>query len=166
MGMADYLLAFRKWDGDEFPKPVHGPSTECRFDSYVGESGPEDVRSDRDMSIQVWQRYASPVWFDIRQQRVLQGHKNAKSENDEKHICPLQLDVIERAIHLWTNEGDVVLSPFAGIGSEPFTAVQMNRKAIGVELKEGYFRQAVNNLKLAELKRNEKHLFCADEFAA
>jgi len=158
-GMADYLIVFRKWGGDEFNNPVHGPSKEVRFDSYVGDEPPQDVKSARDMSIQVWQRYASPVWFDVSQQRVLQGHKNARDENDEKHICPLQLDVIERAIHLWTNEGDVVLSPFAGIGSEVYTAVKMKRKAIGVELKDGYFNQAVENVKKAEVISREVSLF-------
>lgn len=157
-GMADYLIVFRKWDGEEFPKPVHGPSKDVRFDDYIGEEGPEGVRSERDMSIQVWQRYASPVWFDIRQQRVLQGSKNATSEDDEKHICPLQLDVIERSIHLWTNKGDVVFSPFAGIGSEGYCAVAMNRRFIGVELKESYWKQAVANLQKAEAKSKEAML--------
>lgn len=157
-GMADYLIVFRKWDGEEFPKPVHGPSKDVRFDNYIGEEGPEGVRSERDMSIQVWQRYASPVWFDIRQQRVLQGSKNATSEDDEKHICPLQLDVIERSIHLWTNKGDVVFSPFAGIGSEGYCAVAMNRRFVGVELKESYWKQAVANLQKAEVKSKESML--------
>lgn len=149
-GMADYLIVFRKWDGDEFPKPVHGATPECRFDSYVGDEPPENVKSPRDMSIQVWQRYASPVWFDIRQQRVLQGSRNATSESDEKHICPLQLDVIERAIALWTNENDLVFSPFTGIGSEGYCAVKAGRRFIGAELKESYWAQACGNLEKAE----------------
>lgn len=160
-GMADYMVVFRKWDGEDFPRPVKGPSPECRFDAYIGEEPPEDIKSARDMSIQVWQRYASPVWFDISQQRVLQGSKNATSEEDEKHICPLQLDVIERCIHLWTNEGDTILSPFTGIGSEGFCAVKMGRKFIGAELKGSYFRQACENLRKAEsqLKANQNTLF-------
>jgi DNA modification methylase/superfamily II DNA or RNA helicase len=158
-GMADYLLTFRKWNGDEFPKPVKGPSPEVRFAEYIGDEPPEGTLSERHMSIQVWQRYASPVWFDIQQTKVLQGHRNATSENDERHICPLQLQVIERAIHLWSNEGDTVFSPFAGIGSEPYTAVKMKRKAIGVELKEGYFVQAVENVHRAEKESKEATLF-------
>jgi superfamily II DNA or RNA helicase len=157
-GMADYLIVFRKWAGDEFDRPVHGPSKDVRFDSYIGEDGPESVRSARDMSIQVWQRYASPVWFDIRQQRVLQGSRNATSEEDEKHICPLQLDVIERAIHLWTNENDLVFSPFAGIGSEGYCAVRMGRRFVGAELKESYWRMALQNLKAAETEAKQDRL--------
>jgi superfamily II DNA or RNA helicase len=158
-GMADYLLTFRKWDGDVFPRPVQGKSKEVRFTEYVGEEPPEHVESDRHMSIQVWQRYASPVWFDIQQTKVLQGHRNATSEEDEKHICPLQLQVIERAIHLWSNKNDLVFSPFVGIGSEPYTAVSMGRRALGAELKEGYFKQAVKNMKIAEIKSKEQSLF-------
>jgi hypothetical protein len=151
-GMADYLIVFRKWDGDDFARPVHGPSPEVRFDTssgYVGEQGPENVRSERDHSIQVWQRYASPVWFDIRQQNVLR-RDGARDDEDEKHICPLQLDVIERAVHLWTNRGDIVFSPFAGIGSEGFVSVKMGRRFVGAELKRSYFDQAVKNLSRAK----------------
>lgn len=150
-GMADYLVVFRKWDGEEFPRPVHGPTPEVRFSiesGYVGEDGPGRVRSERDHSIQVWQRYASPVWFDIRQQNVLR-RDGARDSEDEKHICPLQLDVIERAIHLWTNPNDVVLSPFAGIGSEGVVAIKMGRRFIGAELKESYYEQALRNLAAA-----------------
>ncbi len=158
MGMADYIIAFRKWDGDEFPKPVHGPSREVRFTGYVGESGPENVRSDRDMSIQVWQRYASPVWFDVSQQRVLQGRRDATAEEDERHICPLQLDVIERCIDLWTNPGDSVLDPFNGIGSTVYCAVAMGRYGIGVELKESYWNQSIKNLQLLESQNKQEML--------
>lgn len=153
-GMADYLITFRKWEGEEFSNPVKGPSDQVRFTSYIGEEPPQNTNTDREMSIQVWQRYASPVWFDISQTRVLQGSKNATSEDDEKHICPLQLDVIERAIHLWTNESDTVLSPFTGIGSEGYCAVGMNRKFIGAELKKSYFEQACKNLEIAAKKAN------------
>jgi len=159
MGMADYLIAFRKWDGKEFDKPVHGPNKEIRFTDYIGDEGPQNARNDRDFSIQVWQRYASPVWFDIKQQRVLQGSKNATCEEDEKHICPLQLDVIERSIHLWSNRGDVVFSPFAGIGSEGYCAVNMGRKFTGIELKESYWKQAASNLKQAENAKSQEMLF-------
>jgi len=158
MGMADYLIAFRKWDGAIFPKPVHGPSNLIRFTDYIGEEGPENARTDRDFSIQVWQRYASPVWFDIKQQRVLQGSRNATCEEDEKHICPLQLDVIERAIHLWSNPGDVVFSPFAGIGSEGYCSVKMQRRFVGIELKESYWRQAIRNIEMAQSKKDQATL--------
>ena len=78
------------------------------------------------------------------------GHRSAREHKDERHICPLQLDVIERGIQLWTNKGDTVLSPFAGIGSEGYVAVKMGRKYVGIELKESYYKQAVKNLKNAE----------------
>ena len=106
----------------------------------------------------VWQRYASPVWFDIRQTRTL-NQKQAREKRDEKHMCPLQLDVIERCIDLWTNEGDIVLSPFAGIGSEGYGAILQNRRFIGIELKESYYKEALRNLKHAENKKNEKCYF-------
>jgi DNA modification methylase len=154
-GMADFLVVFRKWGGGEFLHPVNGPSKEVRFDSYVGEDQIPDVKSERDMSIQVWQRYASPVWFDINQTRVLQGSRAATCDDDERHICPLQLDVIERALHLWTNPGDLVFSPFTGIGSEGFCALQMGRRFVGAELKQSYFNQACDNLELAYLQSGD-----------
>lgn len=159
-GMADYLIVFRKWGTDPFVKPVRGVSSEIRFDSYVGEDIPKNSKSPRDYSIQVWQRYASPVWFDIRQQNVLQGSRYASSDEDERHICPLQLDVIERAIHLWSNEGDVVFSPFAGIGSEGYMALKMGRRFVGVELKRSYWAQAARNI--ASAKSKQQGLFDAE----
>ena len=98
--------------------------------------------------VDVWQNYASPVWMDIRQSDTLQK-KSARDEKDERHICPLQLEVIQRCIELWTNPGDIVLDPFAGIGSVPYVAVTMGRRGIGVELKESYYKQAKNNLEIA-----------------
>lgn len=92
----------------------------------------------------MWRKYASPVWSDIRQSNTL-NRAAARSEQDERHICPLQLDVIQRCIALWTNEGDIVLDPFAGIGSTPYVALDMNRRAVGIELKESYYNQAVLN---------------------
>ena len=109
-------------------------------------------------SHEVWRRYASPVWMDIRQSRTL-NREPAREEKDEKHICPLQLDVIDRALELWTNPGDTFLSPFAGIGSEVREAVSMGRKAIGVELKGSYYNQAVLNCKQAELECEQPSLF-------
>lgn len=101
-----------------------------------------------DYPVDLWQKVASPVWTDINPNDTLQ-FRSAREHDDERHICPLQLEVIRRGISLWTNPGDVVLSPFGGIGSEPYTAIQMGRKAIAVELKESYFRQMVANMKNA-----------------
>ena len=103
-------------------------------------------------SINVWQRYASPVWFDIRQTNTL-NTKQAKEDKDGKHICPLQLDVIERCIALWTNPNDLVFSPFTGIGSEGYQAIKQGRKFVGSELKESYFNVAVNNLQDAVVEK-------------
>lgn len=144
-GLADYIVTFRK-PGDN-PEPVAG----C-FGQWVGEGdGPDygkytTANDGRNWySIEVWQRYASPVWTDIRQTRTLQ-YRGGRDEKDEQHISPLQLDVIERCIDLWSNPGDVVLTPFLGIGSEVYAAVEMGRKGIGIELKPSYFRQAMKNL--------------------
>lgn len=149
-GLADYIVTFRK-PGDN-PAPVSG----C-FNRYVGDGvGPDRSKYTTPTdgrnwySIEVWQRYASPVWMDINQTRTLQ-YRSARDEKDEVHISPLQLDVIERCIDLWSNPGDVVLTPFLGIGSEVYGAVAAGRKGIGFELKPSYFAQAVKNI--AELHR-------------
>jgi DNA modification methylase len=126
-GLPDYLVTFRK--PGENPEPI--PHTHETF------------------PVNVWQRYASPVWMDIRQSNTLQ-RKSARDEKDEKHICPLQLDVIERGIDLWTNPGDIVLDPFAGIGSVPYQALLMDRRAIGIELKDTYFNQMKSNMEQVE----------------
>ena len=99
--------------------------------------------------VKVWQNYASPVWMDINPSNTLQ-RTSARDEKDERHICPLQLDVIKRAVELWTNVGDTVFSPFAGIGSEGYQALKMDRRFIGVELKSSYYEQAVKNLTSVE----------------
>lgn len=157
-GMADYLLVFRKWEGvegTESTEPVKhsliapDPENNGKAHHYIGQDPPERWDSDRDYSIQVWQRYASPVWFDIDQQRVL-NFQMAREASDERHICPLQLDVIERAVDLWTNPNDIVLSPFAGIGSEGYCAIKQGRRFVGIELKDSYFEWAVKNLLRAE----------------
>lgn len=107
------------------------------------------------LSIDVWQRFASPVWMDINATRTLQ-YMQARSDDDERHICPLQIDVVERCLELWSNPGDVVFSPFGGIGTEPYTAVLNGRKGIAVELKESYFEAACRNMRIAEKKyRND-----------
>ena len=103
----------------------------------------------------IWQRYASSVWDDIRIDNVL-PFRDSKEEDDEKHVHPLQLDVIDRAVSLWSNPGEVVLTPFMGVGSEVFSPVSQGRKAIGIELKESYFKQAILNLKEAETRFKEK----------
>lgn len=149
MGVPDYLLAFRK-PGDN-SLPVEHPDGLTR---YVG-SRPIPSNLDRFLtsvdpsknkrSHYIWQRYASPVWDDIRQTRVL-PYREGREEDDQKHICPLQLDVIERCLVLWSKEGDTVLTPFMGVGSEVYVAVENGRKAIGVELKRSYYRQALKNL--------------------
>lgn len=92
-----------------------------------------------------WQKVASPIWMDIDPSDTLQ-YTSAREHDDERHICPLQLEVIRRGVELWTNPGDVVLSPFAGIGSEGYVSLQMNRRFVGVELKRSYYEQAVRNL--------------------
>ncbi len=123
-GIPDYLVTMRK-PGDN-PERVE----------HTNESFP----------VQIWQNYASPVWMDINQSDTLQ-RTSARDEKDEKHICPLQLDVIRRGINLWTNENDIVFTPFMGIGSEVYQALKMNRRGIGIELKESYYEQAVKNCK-------------------
>ena len=125
-GIPDYIVTMRK-PGDNPERISHTPET---------------------FPVDVWQNYASPVWMDIRQSDTLQK-KSAREDKDERHICPLQLEVIQRCIELWTNPNDIVLDPFAGIGSVPYTAVKMGRRGIGVELKESYYKQAVNNLEIA-----------------
>lgn len=157
-GMADYVLVFRAWKGDEMPdKQVTTPTVPG---DYIGDEPPESWRDARDWSIQTWQRYASPVWFDIRQTNVL-SREEARNEQDEKHICPLQLDVIERCVWLWTNPGELVFSPFGGIGSEGFVALKMGRRFLGVELKRSYWEQARRNLERAELESRQGTLFGA-----
>jgi hypothetical protein len=147
-GIPDYLITMYK------PGVNEEPVTGC-FDRYLGED-PEPVAPytrDGDnrnpYSIAVWQRYASPVWMDINPSDTLQ-YRSAREQKDEKHICPLQLTVIRRALELWTNPGDVVLSPFAGIGSEGVVALQERRRFIGIELKGSYTKQAAANLANAE----------------
>ncbi len=122
-GFADYIVTMRM--PGENPEPV----------THTNESFP----------VGLWQKYASPVWMDINPSDTLQ-YRAARDAEDERHICPLQLDVIRRCIELWSNPGDIVLSPFAGIGSEVYTAVQMGRKGLGIELKPSYFEQAKRNL--------------------
>jgi hypothetical protein len=148
-GVPDYLVTMRK--PGENNRPVAG-----ELDHFAGDKN--TFKSDGRLSIDIWQRYASPVWMDINQSNTLQ-HRSAREDKDERHICPLQLDVIHRALQLWTNEGDVVLSPFAGIGSEGYEAIKLSRRFIGIELKRSYYDQAVLNLKNADDERASTSLF-------
>lgn len=135
VGIPDYLMIFRK------PGVNENPVT--HQDSDPGKSNY--------LPVSLWQKYASPVWMDIDYSDTLNA-REGRAEKDEKHICPLQLPTIERALHLWSNEGDTVFTPFAGIGSELYQAVKMGRKAIGIELKTSYFNAACENIKAAEAK--------------
>jgi len=148
-GLPDYLVTMRK--PGENPQPISG-----ELDRFVGDESTFERKGK--LSIDIWQKYASPVWMDINPTRTLQK-SSARENKDEKHICPLQLDVIERAIQLWTNENDIVLSPFMGIGSEGYVAIKMGRRFIGIELKESYFKQAVLNLQEARRLYHAEDLF-------
>ena len=136
-GIPDYLVTMRK-PGDN-PEPV--------------------THTNEDFPVTLWQKYASPVWMDIDPSDTLQ-FRSAREDDDERHICPLQLEVIRRALKMWSNPGDVVLSPFAGIGSEGYVALQEGRKFIGAELKASYFKQASANLKSAA-NPSQQSLFAA-----
>lgn len=140
-GIPDYLVTMRK-PGENKKKVTKVPE--------YSDVHPYGLKVDE------WQEYASPVWMDIRPNKTLQSMRD---EKDERHICPLQLEVIERGIRLWSNPGDLILSPFAGIGSEGYVALTLGRKFIGVELKQAYFEQAQKNLQLAEAKLKEQSLF-------
>ena len=151
MAVPDYVVVMRK-PGDN-PEPVDG-----EFDAYYGSEttpngalvtdtwqGRKSMKpGDEGYSVSVWQRYAEPIWMDIAQSDVL-SRTAAREHNDERHISPLQMTVIRRCVDLWTNPGDAVYSPFAGIGSELYVALQMGRRGIGAELKPSYYRQAVLN---------------------
>lgn len=126
-GLPDYLVVLRK--PGENPAPV--------------------TKTPEDFPVELWQQYASPVWMDINPSNTLQ-YRSAREHADERHIAPLQLEVIERAVRLWTNPGDVVLSPFAGIGSEGYVSLKLGRKFVGAELKASYYRQAAANLRGVE----------------
>lgn len=125
-GLPDYLLVFRKTPSDE------------KAADKVGQDA-------ANFPVSQWQQWASPVWMDVNQTNVL-NVQAAREDKDEKHLCPLQLDLIERAVYLWSNRDDVVLSPFMGIGSEGYVAIKAGRRFVGTELKQSYFRQAVRNL--------------------
>lgn len=135
MGIPDYLITVRA-PGEQQERVTHGA----------------------EFPVDLWQKVASPVWMDINPSDTLQ-FRSAREHDDERHICPLQLEVIRRGVMLWTNPGDIVLSPFMGIGSEGYVAVEMGRKFVGAELKASYFAQAAANLAAATAKTED--LFAA-----
>jgi len=139
-GIPDYIITMRKKGNN--PEPIENKDGLGKF---IGEEDKEPTSKNLKYNHHVWQKYASPVWMDIRQMRTL-NYRAAKDENDTKHVCPLQLDAIERCLSLWTNENDIVFTPFMGVGSEVYSALEMNRRAIGIELKKSYFDQAIKNI--------------------
>jgi len=162
MGIPDTMVVMRKPGINE--NPISG-----EFTHYVGDNPPtgfkgfqyDDGRwywlpSENNTSIDVWQTYASPIWDDINQTDTL-NFREGRDSDDERHICPLQLDVIERCLQLWSKEGDVVWTPFMGIGSEVYMALKLGRKAIGVELKTSYYNLALRNIQQAE--KNQYDMF-------
>lgn len=173
MALGDFIITLRK--PGENAEPVSGI-----FETYHGDDMSDDEltraasrslnsgslnsgsrTSSTHKSILVWQRYAEPIWDDIVQSDTL-SFRVAREEHDERHISPLQLTPVRRCIDLWTNPGDVVFSPFAGIGTAGYVAVEMGRKFVGAELKPSYYRQAVVNLQTAERERGRTDLFAAD----
>jgi len=154
VGMPDYLVIFRKFPKDE---DATVPIRHYRPDEKRIHNAATDTQV---MDLDVWQKYASPVWYDIRRSDVL-NVRVARDDKDEKHICPLQLEVIRRAVQLWSNPGEVVFSPFGGIGSEPYVALEQGRKAMAVELKPSYYRQMVKNCAEMESKPMQMDIFDA-----
>lgn len=145
-------------------KQIKKDSSMCRqgIPDYIvtvrkpGENPERITHTNESFPVGIWQNYASPVWMDIRQSDTLQK-KSARAEQDEKHICPLQLEVIQRCIELWTNQNDIVFDPFGGIGSTPYVALLMGRRAIASELKDSYFEQMKANVEVA---LNSEKMIC------
>lgn len=172
-GVPDYLVTMRK-PGDN-PDPVTKDPAEFPVELWQQEASPVWTYGEDDPPVKqlldwlrgffrrpedlpVWLRFPDPVWMDINPSDTLQ-YRSAREHNDERHICPLQLEVIRRGIRLWTNPGDVVLSPFAGIGSELVVALEMGRKAIGAELKRSYYEQAARNCQATEQAAHQPTIF-------
>lgn len=141
-GIPDYILVFRN-AGDNLEPITHQD---------------KDENKENYLPVNLWQKYAEPVWYDINYSDTLQ-YTSAREEKDEKHICPLQLETIRRCLHLWSNEGDTVLSPFGGIGSEGYESLRLNRNYIGIELKESYYNQMQRNLKRMIADKMQPKLF-------
>lgn len=135
MGIPDYIVTFRK-------PGINPELLDHTHENY-------SVDHWQQVASPVWDEYPAPVWWDINQSATLQ-RKSARTEKDEKHICPLQLPVIERCVELWSKEHEIVLDPFDGIGSTGYQAIKMGRRHVGIELKESYFKQAALNLEAAE----------------
>ena len=141
-GIPDYILVFRN-EGDNLVPITHQD---------------KDENKENYLPVSLWQKYAEPVWYDINYSDTLQ-YASAREEKDEKHICPLQLETIRRCLHLWSNEGETVLSPFGGIGSEGYESLRLNRNYIGIELKESYYNQMQKNLKRMIYDKLQPKLF-------
>lgn len=141
IGMAEYITIFKKWDG----------SDESNWEPVIN-------LNKQNFSLDTWQKWASPVWMDIKRTDVL-NNREGTDMGDEKHIAPLQLEVIHRLVNLWSNKGDIVFTPFLGIGSELYMAVKDGRKGIGIELKDSYFDTALKNIQKAEQSKNTLTLF-------
>lgn len=165
---ADYLLVFRR--SGENPVPIAHPTG---LHEYAGDrpipaelhryKGWDGKQTENRFSHWIWRQYASAFWDDIRLDRVL-PFRDARDDEDEKHVHPLQLDVIDRTLHLWSNPGETVLTPFMGVGSEVYAAVRQGRIGVGIELKPSYFRQAIKNLEhaLAENKQDREQTMLFD----
>ena len=167
---ADYLLIFRK--RGENPVPIEHPTGLTEY--FGSREVPHELRRYRGWSGNqienryshwIWRQYASAFWDDVRLERVL-PFRESRDEEDEKHVHPLQLDVIDRCLTLWSNEGETVLTPFMGVGSEVYSSVRRGRRGIGIELKPSYFRQAVKNLESVRLEASTPDLFTALEESA
>jgi hypothetical protein len=175
VGMPDYMLFFRKDAVNERPIEHAAPQTkeavkiarewldQLTREGLCAGTPPDDVLAelvkDAEFDVMEWQRLASPVWMDIQQGNVLRSFRKAKGPNDEKHVCPLQLDVIRRCLRLYSRPGDVVMDPFNGIGSTGYEALKARRKYIGFELKREYAEQA--NLNLQDASQSGADLFAA-----
>lgn len=167
--LADYVLVFKKKGENTIPVKHPVGLTNYAGDlellnleekkQYIHLKGKyinwEDDQTNR-LSQWIWRRYASSDWRDVRANRMLE-YKTARDKDDDRHVCPLHLDVIERCVTLWSNPGETVLSPFAGVGSEIYEAVRMGRKGIGIELKESYFSQMIKNLNMIENEKVEQY---------
>lgn len=168
VALPDYILAFRKRGINPIPvkhpeglsEYVGGREVPSNLNRYLGGVNPLTnepwLPKENKRSHWIWQKYASAFWDDIRNDRVL-PYKPARDKDDEKHVCPLQLDVIERCLVLWSNPGETVLTPFMGIGSEVYAAMKSGRKGIGVELKASYFRQALRNIESIIWREEDCH---------
>ncbi len=181
IGLAEYVLYFRKWDADGVSKvPVEHYADKIEVIERKQLKYPEYYKKYSEIKhklqklkylksldipeylnifgLDKWQKYASPVWFDILRTDVLNS-EIARDDSDEKHICPLQLETIKRPIELFTNPGEIVFTPFMGIGSEIYQALTLKRKGYGIELKESYFKQSVKNVKKLEVEKMQLSMF-------